>query len=486
MKKTRTISLLLSALMLAGNLFACGDTQSDVTTDSTNAPDITDPDSSTGAPDEYVKPDKKFDGQNVNFLLWTEVCHFAAEEESGDTINDAVYARNIKVQDMFGVTFTYDSRKGAGAEYGSWLNTLNSSILAGDNAYQLAGGYGYRLTSDALNDSFRNLQANPYIDFSKPWWPANIIDAANIGGRTNVCFGNLDPSYYDTTYAMFFNKQIAEDIGAGDLYGMVDDGTWTIDKMFSLAINGSRDLDGDTKIKDGDIYGYITDKWMCYDAFIHSCDIKITERDKNGTPVLIGLTERYIDAEKKISEFMNGSGVVRTKGDTNGDLVTFGNGEAFFYPSALGGAHSLRDMSDDFGILPYPKYNEEQERYITYNAIGNSTAFVAPVTADEALAGCIIEALAYYGWKDILPEYYERALKGKATRDSDSEAMLDIIFNNIEYDFTEMYSFNFGDQKAPSMMMRMAVGENKDISSLWAKNETLYKETMESLIETLK
>ena len=119
---------------------------------------------------------------------------------------------------------------------------------------------------------------------------------------------------------------------------MVDDGTWTIDKMFSLAISGSRDLDGDTKIKDGDIYGYITDKWMCYDAFIHSCDIKITERDKNGTPILIGLTERYIDAEKKISEFMNGSGVVRTKGDQNGDLVTFGNGEAFFYPSALGGA----------------------------------------------------------------------------------------------------------------------------------------------------
>ena len=128
MKKIRTISLLLSALMLAGNLFACGDTQSDVTTDSTNAPNRTDPDSSTGAPDEYVKPDKKFDGQNVNFLLWTEICHFAAEEESGDTINDAVYARNIKVQDMFGVTFTYDSRKGAGAEYGSWLNTLISLI----------------------------------------------------------------------------------------------------------------------------------------------------------------------------------------------------------------------------------------------------------------------------------------------------------------------------------------------------------------------
>ena len=190
---------------------------------------------------------------------------------------------------------------------------------------------------------------------------------------------------------MFFNKQIAEDIGAGNLYGMVDDGTWTIDKLFSLAITGSRDPDGDTKIKDDDIYGYITDKWMCYDTFIHACDIKITECDNNSTPVLIGLTERYIDAEKKISEFMNGSGVVRTKGDPNGDILTFGNGEAFFYPSSLGSAQSLRDMSDDFGILPYPKYDEAQERYITYI---QCYTFVAPITSDEALAGCVIEALA--------------------------------------------------------------------------------------------
>ena len=152
MKNNSTISIILASLMLTGSLSACGDTQSGVTTDSTDTQSGAVTESSADSNDGYVKPDKKFDGQNVNFLLWTEICHFAAEEESGDTINDAVYARNIKVQDMFGVTFTYDSRKGAGAEYGSWLNTLNSSILAGDNAYQIAGGYGYRLTSDALND----------------------------------------------------------------------------------------------------------------------------------------------------------------------------------------------------------------------------------------------------------------------------------------------------------------------------------------------
>ncbi len=87
MKKIRTISLILSALMLAGGISACGDTQSDVTTDSTDTQSGADTDTTAGDTDEYAKPDKKFDGQNVNFLLWTEVCHFDAAEESGDTIN---------------------------------------------------------------------------------------------------------------------------------------------------------------------------------------------------------------------------------------------------------------------------------------------------------------------------------------------------------------------------------------------------------------
>ncbi len=72
------------------------------------------------------------------------------------------------MQELFGVTFSYDSRSGAGGNYSSWLIT-NSSILAGDNTCQIAGGYGYNLTNDALNDSFQNLQSNPCIDFSKPW-----------------------------------------------------------------------------------------------------------------------------------------------------------------------------------------------------------------------------------------------------------------------------------------------------------------------------
>ena len=398
-----------------------------------------------------------------------------------------MYARNSKVQEMFGIDFIYDSRDGAGTSYSSWINTLNSSILANDGAYQMAGGYGYRLAADTLNESYMNLSNNPYIDFSREWWPSNILEAADVGSRMNICFGNLYPSYYDTTYAFYFNKKIAEDIGAGDLYALVNDGKWTLDKMFDLAISAARDIDGDTKIGKGDIYGYISNDGMCISGFLQSCDIHITEKDSDGMPSLIGLTERYADTAQKLRDFKNNSGVAWIAGwhDEEQDAI-FASGEALFYPNSFSTAHKMRDMADDFGILPYPKFDEKQDKYITYNAIGNSTAFVAPITSDETLVGCVLDALAYYGWKDILPEYYERALKGKTARDNESEAMLDIIFNNIEYDFTQIYALNFGDQKSPAALLESTLRDNKDISSLWARDENIYKKTINKLIEDLK
>ncbi len=84
------------------------------------------------------------------------------------------------------------------------------------------------------------------------------------------------------------------------------------------------------------------------------------------------------------------------------------------------------------------------------------------------------------------PEYYDRVLKGKVARDDDSTEMLDIIFSSVTCDFTDFYSFHFGDQKSPAMLMRMTMKENKEISSMWATNENIYKTKMGELISALK
>lgn len=474
----KLIALLLTASQLA--LFSCGNNAQKEETTADSESEIT-------TQSDGFSISKTFDGKEVNILLWTNQL-FASTEETGDVINDAVYKRNTKVEDLLDITFAYDVRAGHGTDYSSWLSVLNSSILAGDDAYQLAGGYGYNLTADALNDSFMNLSENPYINFDNPWWPSNIMESADLGGKMTVCFGHMDPKYYNTTYAVYFNKRITENNKIDDLYETVNDGKWTFDKFAEYSIQAASDIDGDgTLSDDNDIFGALFDTAMTVDGFINSCDVQLTSRNSNGLPELLGFTEKYADVYEKLNDLVNNSGSVRYKG-TNGETndTIFMNGQSLFMLNSLGSAHTLRSMDDDFGIIPYPKYDEEQDSYYTYNAIGNSTAFVVPATSDETLAGCVLEALAYYGYKDVLPEYYERALKGKGTRDDESAEMLDIIFDNIVFDFTQIYSRNFGDQQSPSMALRVAIYRGTGIASLWATNENIYNSTMEDLISTLK
>ena len=43
--------------------------------------------------------------------------------------------------------------------------------------------------------------------------------------------------------------------------------------------------------------------------------------------------------------------------------MPFMNGQGLFLTESIGEAHIMREMRDDFGILPYPKYDEAQESY---------------------------------------------------------------------------------------------------------------------------
>ncbi|MCI8388811.1 MAG: hypothetical protein HFE63_10165 [Clostridiales bacterium] len=488
MKKKYIAKLLTLAIMLSTltTVASCGNemkTPNDV--DSTNTNDTGDSSDTTAAEDDNAPEIKDFGGADFNILLWN-LSKLAYTEENGDVINDATYRRNAKVQELYNVNFKYDVRDiQHPANYGDWLGILTSSIMADDDAYQLAGGYAYRLASDSLNGNFQNLNDNPNIDFSQPWWPSNLLEVANLGGNMTIAFGNMDSEFYNVNYAVYFNKKLAEEYSITDLYDSVYDGSWTVDKLFKYAQDGARDLNGDQVIDDNDRYGWISEWNMAIDAFITAGDIKITEYDSDHNPKLVGLTERYVDLQQKLSSFIYNSGAVSYKTESD-QIDLFMNGQGLFLGTKLGNAHTMREMNDDFGILPYPKYDEAQEDYYTYNACGNSTGYIIPITADGDMAGAILEALAYYGWRDIRPEYIERALKGKSARDDESAAMLDMIFDNIAFEFTNVYAYAFGDEKSPTLYMRLATKQKKELSSMWAANEKSNNETMERLINSLK
>jgi hypothetical protein len=96
---------------------------------------------------------------------------------------------------------------------------------------------------------------------------------------------------------------------------------------------------------------------------------------------------------------------------------------------------SLRNMDQDFGMLPYPKLTATQEKY--YANLGASEMSFAPFSANDAMidrTSAVVEAMAAYSWNHVIPEYFERSLKTKVARDDDSARIIDLLFENRVYD----------------------------------------------------
>lgn len=478
-KWNKSIFLLLLASMLLGTACGGGSPQ-----DSTAAADD---DTTTTAPQSYQLPTGNFGGKEFNIMLW-ERSLLPVEEETGDVVDDAIYARARTIEEKYNIKMTYRVEpQGAGGSttFAIWLNTLNTSILADDDSIQLAGGYTYQMASNTLNGGFANVLELPHLSLDEAWWPKNLLEAGNLGGAMYLLTGNIDPGYYGCAATIFFNKKLADEYKLGNLYDLVKSGGWTFDKLMELSSGVSGDLNGDAAMTKDDQWGLSLNWNFGTDAFLQCCDIPITKMSGAGTPELLGLTDKYVTLYDSLKTLLYDSGNAFHGKEADTTLI-FTDGRALFSGFTMKSALSFRDENIDFGIIPYPKWDKAQESYITYSAIGNATGFIVPATTDPELAGCVLEAMAYLGYQDVLPEYYEKALKGKGTRDDESAEMLDIIYDNISFEFTQIYSSAFGDQQAPSMMLRMSFKNNQELASMWASRETLFDETMKKLIDTLK
>ena len=90
-------------------------------------------------------------------------------------------------------------------------------------------------------------------------------------------------------------------------------------------------------------------------------------------------------------------------------------------------------MESDFGIVPYPKWDESQPQYYSRVEAGTKTWGVLYIQ-DEILTGTIIEALSRDSHEHLIHTYYDVTLQLKLTRDDKSIEMLDLIRKTMTYD----------------------------------------------------
>ena len=138
-------------------------------------------------------------------------------------------------------------------------------------------------------------------------------------------------------------------------------------------------------------------------------------------------------------------------------------------------------MDVDFGIVPYPKYDEAQKDYISLNTAG--LMCVPSDVKDIEMVGIVCELLGSESKRYTIPAYFDVLLKYKGVRDDESLEMMKIIFDNVVYDFGYNYS-NFTNMAY--IVPRIIEQKSTDVTSFYEKNsppaikdlETAYKNIM--------
>jgi ABC-type glycerol-3-phosphate transport system substrate-binding protein len=135
---------------------------------------------------------------------------------------------------------------------------IKKSILAGDDAFDLAQGHDISMAQLSMQNAFYNLYDVPHLNFDKPWWPEATTESMTVAGQMYMMFNNISYNNLASTRVMYFNKSLMNELDLEYPYQMVYDGTWTMDVMQNMSASAYKDINGDGKQDNDDRYGYIS------------------------------------------------------------------------------------------------------------------------------------------------------------------------------------------------------------------------------------
>ena len=424
-----------------------------------------------------------FDGETVTILTRSESGfpeEFLAEEENGDIINDTVYKRDQYVTERLNCSSDVVTRAGGWGEHVNFMNSVTGDVMAGDQSYDIISYYAYCAPMLATQNILFNLYDIEHLDLSKPWWHQSFVENATVYDKLYHVAGDINLTTVSYRYAIFFNKTLSDIYVEDNLYSLVDDGKWTLDKFLSCVKDIWIDVDGDGISEETDILGW--EFGGGYDAIAAGCRFTYTEKTDDGGYKWNFYTERNNDIIEKYFSLKNLESVFYKDNYTN--TASFYNSMRVFYPSTLNLSDQLRDMRDEYGILPFPKYDEAQDGYYT-TVNDNYSQIMIPLTCKNIeLAGAFLELSGEYSYKYLTPAYFEVAMKTKYLRDNDSARMFDIIMEGASYDFAVINSAVIGD---PVFITRNSMQEKGgNFASQYASQESVLEAKLEELLEVYR
>lgn len=350
-----------------------------------------------------------------------------AEETVGDEVSDAVFSRNKQIEALYNVNIKcinqdiYDT-----PEY------IRTQCMGGDVTvdvgYVIGSGVATLIGENLLND----LSAMQDMQIYEPWWGQKIREASQFGGSSVLWYAQSDISVtaFELTWCVAVNLDIVTNQNMENPYTLVKENRWTMEKLFEMAEAGMMpNVDGSYEYREDSscIMGFVTYGNFAM-AGINGAGCFLTKKDDVGNPVFSGEGERFLNVVEQWAKAFHTTGLAdEAQEDGYHYEDVFAKHRAFMAGIEIKATSKFRTVENHYGIVPVPKYNEEQTSYYS-NVNYLAPLLVVPKTnVNSEKTGRILDTMAYMSYKELLPVYYNSNLAYKALGTPEALEMLNII-----------------------------------------------------------
>lgn len=377
----------------------------------------------------------------------------------GDVIHVGVYHRNKEIKERLNCKLNIIEQACDPSDLGegSMLNVMEA--IKETPTYHVVTAASFQMVRLAQKGLLHDLNSNniEYVDLRRDCYDESYNNAYNVGGRQYLVSGKMDVSWYRYQQVIFFNRNLFKANNLTYPYQLVLDGAWTLEKMATIA--SLFRVDGVGK---DDAYGYYTvvgaDSAMT-DGYLSAFDLRMVQKNGAGyyskAEVDPAAWQTRIGA---LLTFLNGGSCHAGRGEADGGNPdgTVDNNQTvtqkFLSLQTAMITHELyiterediiqlgRDL-EGYGILPLPKANGGQARYISHvqNQVHAFGISYTMVEENYIFAQFFLESFAVQSYNITMRAYYERALTKKYVNDTNSHKMIEIIDSNVIADIGSIY-----------------------------------------------
>ena len=295
------------------------------------------------------------------------------KEQEEDELDEAVAARNETVQKKLNLELVFKPIASNGSDYSEYSSrfykAILTDVLSDVHEYDISANLAPYSAYVAIRNCAANLldsELFPYFDFSNPGWNQSIVKDTKMNGRLHYVAGDLTLSLFDATAIIFHNRSLyygyREESDPESIQQLALDGKWTYEELYRLT---NSFFSGSDETKDKIALIISTDIPSASDAIPYAWDLKFIATNPDGSHSFdLEDNEKAEEALLKYRSLLYADGT-----STEASAFDFAEGNALFYMSRFYRSYeenmTVRESIERYDLLPIPKYDLEQEQYLS-------------------------------------------------------------------------------------------------------------------------